>query len=267
MDGGDIPDSAIIGYYHKGFSQIIVNTALWAWYLVLFPISLRALFRQRVWSRANIYLGVTTLVMFTITNIYFFIFLRLQTSIVEIMTTSRKDGSSNLSRLLLAQDGIKGSRVIESLPRLINFILGDGVVVHRAFVIVGIQALEHPRRVLFLRITMILLLLASIGFSFYDGYLSILLGTRSLQFALTGHTNNVPDIIAITLSFSTNLVATISIGITTRHQILPSLSLSSSNNTSSRNNATSRAFQQVVRLLVLLTETAVIYCLLNSSPS
>ncbi|KAH8832467.1 hypothetical protein DL96DRAFT_1582203 [Flagelloscypha sp. PMI_526] len=257
---GDIPDSAMVGFYHKGFSQIIVNTCLWSLYLVLFPISLRALFRNRAWTRANVYLGITTLVMFTITNIYFFVFLRFQTSIIEVMLSTNGPEFSNLRRLQLAQDGIKGVRVIEALPRLFNFILGDGVVVHRAFVIVGVQTSDHPRRVLILRAAMILLFLVSIGFSIYDGYLSIVLGTQSLQFALAAHSNIIPDITAVSLSFFTNFVATISIVITTRHQILPSFVVVSPSNTS---RAASRAFRQVVHLLVLLTETAVIYCVLQ----
>ncbi|KAH8832381.1 hypothetical protein DL96DRAFT_1581840 [Flagelloscypha sp. PMI_526] len=259
MDG-DVPDSAMVGFYHKGFAQLVVDTSLWTLYLFLFPISLRALFRHRVWSRANIYLGVTTLVMFIVTNVYFFVFLRLQTSIVEVMLTTNGGNFSNRDRLRLAEDGIKGSRVIQSLPRLINFILGDGVVVHRAFVIVGIQALDHPRRVLFLRIAMISLLLVSAGFSIYDGYLSLLLGTQSLQFALTSQSNINFDIAAVSLSFFTNFVATISIAMTTRHQILPSFVMVSPHNTS---NTASRAFRHVVRLLVLLTETAVLYCVIQ----
>ncbi|KAH8823606.1 hypothetical protein DL96DRAFT_1615024 [Flagelloscypha sp. PMI_526] len=261
----DLPDSAIVGFYHKGFSQIIVNTCLWGnrptrFYLVLFPFSLRALFRHYVWSRAKLSLGVAAITMFIVTNIYFFVFLRLQTSIVEVMLTNHGN-LSNIARLRLAQDGIKGSRVIEALPRLINFILGDSIVVHRAFVIVKMQAFDHPKRVFIFRVTMILLLLGSIGFSVYDGYLSILLGTKSLDFALTGHSNNIPDIAAVALSFFTNVVATIGIAVTTRHQILPSFVIVTPHNDGY--NAVSRAFHQVGRVLFLLTETAIIYCVLQ----
>ncbi|KAH8832316.1 hypothetical protein DL96DRAFT_1767165 [Flagelloscypha sp. PMI_526] len=235
---------------------------------------------HRGWSWVTIYLATTTLVMFIVTNIHFFVFLRLQTSIVEVMLRTNNGRFTNRARLELAQDGIKGSRVIQALPRLINFALGDGVVVHRAFVIAGVQVLDHPRRVLFTRTIMILFLLASIGMffskrlflislinnrlqpgsSFYDGYLSILLGTQSLQFALTGRSNVVPDITAITLSFSTNFIATITIAITARHQLLPAFVIVSPHKTS---NAASRAFRQVVHLLILLTETAVLYCVLQ----
>ncbi|KAH8824213.1 hypothetical protein DL96DRAFT_201852 [Flagelloscypha sp. PMI_526] len=229
-------------------------------YLLLFPISLRALVRARIWSRANITLGITALVMFIVANIYFFIFLRLQTSIIEVFLTTHGGNFSNRDRLNLAEDGISGGRVLQALPRLINFVLGDGIIVHRAFVILKGQSSNHPTRTVILRATMVVSLLISIGISIYDGYLSILLGTRPVEIVLAGTDNVVPDVIAVTLSLFTNAIATISIATTKRHQILPSLVLIGPN---SMANAVSRVFYHMLCLLVLLTETAALYCFLK----
>ncbi|KAH8832315.1 hypothetical protein DL96DRAFT_1676790 [Flagelloscypha sp. PMI_526] len=123
------------------------------------------------------------------------------------MLTTNGGKFTNRERLGFAKDGIQGSRVIQALPRLINVPEYPWCPESSYWEMVS-SSIEHS-------------LLREYSFSFYDGYLSILLGTQSLQFALTGRSNVIPDITAITLSFSTNFIATIAIALTTQPQLRP----------------------------------------------
>ncbi|KAH8822880.1 hypothetical protein DL96DRAFT_1619638 [Flagelloscypha sp. PMI_526] len=238
----------------KGVYQVIFVTACWGFYAAIVPVALGLLRRQGIRrTTASLATFLVVIFMFAVSTIYWVILLWMHVYLVQIRVWEgdSEDGdgngggrgggrSRNGDRFAGAISPILAMEIIDNWPRILNFIVGDAIVIWRAYKI-------GPKSQFF-RGGMLVILGASAVVNIASGVVKSS-QAQNLAAAMDPATGQTLDIAAVMLSFTTNLLATVTVGHAawrTRRTSIPSFQNSSA-----------------LRVLLLLTETGLIYLLLQ----
>ncbi|KAE9394769.1 hypothetical protein BT96DRAFT_178689 [Gymnopus androsaceus JB14] len=232
---------------HENLLVAIFMSFFYGMYLLIFPIAVTTLLRNGILkgvnNRASLSMFILTLLTFLSTTLFWTMYIAEYTATVRLNLYSNFDVSIVDRAAVASRQAIRFAMVI-LWPQLINFMVGDAIVVWRVWV------LYSERK--YVRISLVVLwVLTCLSYTAYTGWrqhLMIINGTGAFDTIA----ENL-QVICFSMSCGTNIIGTCLIGLKAwefRRYIRM--------NTGGKGKST-----VIQRCLDLMTETGILYCILQ----
>ncbi|KAJ6575956.1 hypothetical protein DFH09DRAFT_1361610 [Mycena vulgaris] len=232
---------------HENLLVAIFMSFFYGMYILIFPIAVSTLLRKGILkgtnSRANLAMFSVTLLTFVSTTLFWTMYIAQYTTTIQLNLYSNFDVSIVDRAAVASRQAIRFSMVI-LWPQLINFMVGDAIVVWRVWVL-------YSRRKYIRTSLVVLWVITALSYTAYTGWrqhLMIKNGTGAFD-----TTAEKLQVICFSLSCATNIIGTSLVGLKAwefRRLI--------------RMNTGGTGKPTVVqRCLDLMTETGILYCLLQ----
>ncbi|KAJ7753181.1 hypothetical protein B0H16DRAFT_1544734 [Mycena metata] len=232
---------------HENLLVAIFMSFFYGMYILIFPIAVSTLLRKGIFEgankRANLAMFSVALLTFVSTTLFWTMYIAEYTATIQLNLYSNFDVSIVDRAAVASRQAIRFSMVI-LWPQLINFMVGDAIIVWRVWV------LYSERK--YIRTSLVVLwVITALSYTAYTGWrqhLMIKNGTGAFD-----ATAEKLQVICFSLSCATNIIGTCLVGLKA-WEFRRSIRM----NTGGTGKPT-----VVQRCLDLMTETGIVYCLLQ----